>query len=356
MLRMNKLAKFATFTVAVAFFAASVAEAQQPQPGGRQGGGFGGQGGGFGGGGTRGGQSKIDLVGRSQVQTELKISEDQKFFVDGLLEMHSDKRRELFSGLGDIRDLSQEDRDKKINEMRTKSTALTKENEKALGEFLTAAQNTRLQEISIQTKGIRALQDEEVQKELALDTTQKKKLDDIFKAEDDARAKLFEGFGGQGGGQGGRPGQGGQPQEGGRPQRPNPTEIFFQDEKPATPATPGGQGGRAGQGGQGGAQGGRAGQGGQGGRFTEIRDKMEAMTKDTETKALAVLTADQKTKFEAMKGAKFELEQRGGGQGGQPGQGQRPGGNNGGQRPGGTNGGGRPSGDNGGRPAPPQGV
>ncbi|MDZ4850903.1 MAG: hypothetical protein SGI77_16580 [Pirellulaceae bacterium] len=81
--------------------------------------------------------------------------------------------------------------------------------------------------------------------------------------------------------------------------------------------------------------------GGQGGPPTGVMEEMEALGKKSNTDLLAVMNAEQKAKFEAMKGEKFTFpESRG--FGGGPGGGNRtPGG-------GGTPGGGRP-----GRPATP---
>ena len=75
-----------------------------------------------------------------------------------------------------------------------------------------------------------------------------------------------------------------------------------------------------------------------------IREAMEEARKETEKTVLAVLTSDQKKKFDEMKGEPFEMPRpQFGGRGG-------PGGDRGGRgRPGGDRGG-RPGGDRGGRP------
>ncbi len=86
------------------------------------------------------------------------------------------------------------------------------------------------------------------------------------------------------------------------------------------------------------------GEGGNG--FSELREKMDALTKKLNTNLLAVMTPEQKAKFESMKGAKFTFpEQQGFGF---PGGGDRTRGG----RPAGE--GGRPGGE-GGRPARPAG-
>lgn len=64
----------------------------------------------------------------------------------------------------------------------------------------------------------------------------------------------------------------------------------------------------------------------QGGNREGIREKMQEMRKEAEGKVLAVLTGDQKKKFEEMKGEPFEMPQRtrtrGGGRRGGGGQGE----------------------------------
>jgi len=73
-----------------------------------------------------------------------------------------------------------------------------------------------------------------------------------------------------------------------------------------------------------------------------IREKMEKMRDDMEGDVLAVLTSDQKKKFEEMKGEKFEMPEGSRGQGGRGGFGGRGGGEQGGR-------GGRGGGEQGGR-------
>ncbi len=58
--------------------------------------------------------------------------------------------------------------------------------------------------------------------------------------------------------------------------------------------------------------------GGGGGQNAEMRQKMEELAKETETKSVAVLTPEQKTKWTEMQGAPFKGEFR-------PRQNRRPG-------------------------------
>jgi hypothetical protein len=259
------------------------------QRGGDQGGRGGQRGGGFSGGGGRG-IDKLTLVAAKPVQEELKLGEDELFFVAQLTEDFRADSRELFSGI-DWRSLPEEERRTKFAELGKKRAALVKESEKGLAELLTEAQSKRLDEIALQLMGVRALTNEDVAKKLKLTSDQKKSVEDAFKAADDDRRKMFEEMRAAGGG---------------------------------------------------------------GGGFEGLREKMEAAGKKTDATALAVLSADQKKQFEEMKGKPTEIDRRalgGGGRGGQQGGGRGgdrgQGGDRGGDR------GDRPAGEGGGRPKRP---
>ena len=94
---------------------------------------------GFGGGG--GGDAM--LLSQDSVQTELKLSEEQKQKIADFL----DKQREAFSGL---QDLSREERQEKFAEMR-------KASQQAIAGLLDEAQLKRLKQISLQQRGAQAL-------------------------------------------------------------------------------------------------------------------------------------------------------------------------------------------------------
>jgi Spy/CpxP family protein refolding chaperone len=161
--------------LAVVALAASPALAQRQQRGGGQppGGRFGG---GFGGG-------PLMLLGQKSVQEELKLTEDQiKQVTDATA-----KQREARQGL---RDLSQEERTKKMQE-------LNKEGEKVVQDVLKPDQAKRLHQIVLQQQGARAFADPKVAKELNLTEDQTKKIKDI---QDDSRKQMQELFQGGGGG------------------------------------------------------------------------------------------------------------------------------------------------------------
>ncbi|MGZ0172348.1 MAG: hypothetical protein ACKVHE_22635 [Planctomycetales bacterium] len=171
------------------------------QRGGDQDGRGGQRGGGFSGGGGRlgGGIDKLTLVSAKPVQEELKLGEDELFFVAQLTEDFRVDSRELFSGI-DWRSLPEDERRTKFEELGKKRAALVKESEKGLAEFLTEAQSKRLDEIALQLMGVRALTNEDVAKKLKLTSDQKKGVEDAFKAADDDRRKMFEEMRAGGGG------------------------------------------------------------------------------------------------------------------------------------------------------------
>jgi Spy/CpxP family protein refolding chaperone len=129
--------------------------------------------------GPRGGfrPSPLMLLGQKSVQEELKLTPDQIQKVEAAAE----KQRESFQG---FRDLSEEERTKKFQEM-------TKENEKFVAENLKPEQAKRLNQISLQRQGAGALADEKVAKELNLTDEQKVKVMDLL---DDSRKKIQEVF------------------------------------------------------------------------------------------------------------------------------------------------------------------
>lgn len=318
---MKCLTKMSSVGLALAMLLSTVAQAQEErqgrdgadrergqqgqgqgrQRGGQRGGDQGGRGqrgGGFPGGGGRpggGGIDKLTLASAKPIQEELKLGEDELFFVTQLSEDFRADSRELFSGI-DWRSLPEEERRTKFEELGKKRAQLVKESEKGLAELLSKEQVKRLDEIALQVVGIRALANEDVQKKLKVTSDQKTGIDDAFKAADDDRRKMFEEIRAAGGGRDG---------------------------------------------------------------FEAMREKFDEARKKSDEKVLAVLTDKQKKKFDEMKGKPFEVDRRAlfsfGGRGG---QGQRSGdrgqgGGRSGDRGRGGDRGGRPEGDGGGRPQRP---
>jgi len=220
----------------------------------------GGFGGGFGGPGG-GNNGNLNTLNLEAVQKELEITDEQKEKLKKLGEDVAKEMRDQFSG---FRDLSREDREKKMEELQAKLKTRGEEIQKEVDAVLTPAQRVRLKQVAIQIQGTRALDSKEVQEALGITDEQKEK---ITKIREESRAGMRD---------------------------------LFQP----------------------------------GGNREEAQKKMEEARKATEEKLTAVLTDAQKTKYEQMKGKKFEFDrtQLFGGRGGNQPGGNRPGGN----RPGGN--------------------
>lgn len=237
------------------------------------GGGFGGPGG-FGGGGPGGGQnrnSRLMLVGLEAVQKELEVSDEQLASLKTIRDEATSQMRGQFEGFRGLRDLPEEERKTKLDELRKSAEENAKKMQEKLAEIekkaldvLLPPQRDRLEQISIQVRGISALQDEEVAKKLGISEEQKSKMTTI---RDESRKKM-EGLFARGEGA----------------ERPSREE------------------------------------------FQKRMEEAQAARKTTESDTLNVLTDDQKAQFEKMKGEKFEMPQGAfGGRGGPGGQGgQRP--------------------------------
>jgi Spy/CpxP family protein refolding chaperone len=223
-------------------------------------GGRGGRGGmGFGAPGGFGGfgTSRMLLVNNESVQKELTISTDQK---EKIAKIQTDMRSGMRgTGGRGAKDMSAEEKTKAREEMQKKTAEANKTAEAKLAEVLNKDQAKRLDEIYIQRASTRALLDEKVQKELKITKEQGEKVKGALDDEQKARQKIFEEMRGAGGA--------------------------------------GGAGG------------------------TAMREKLEGLQKETLTKALGFLTADQKAAYEKAKGKEFKYEEpaRGRGTGGRRG-------------------------------------
>jgi len=223
---------------------------QGPGQGRRQVGG--GPGGGPGGGFSGFAMEKPGLLRIEQVQKELKITDEQKTKLEAVLTSYQQKSRDQMGGNRGLRDLPQDEREKKMKEMQDARKTLLAETDKELAKVITAEQTTRLDEIQLQQQGVEALKNEPVAKKLEINADQAKKIDEAITWGQEEQRKLFQGMRGQGG-----------------------------------------------QGGQGGAD---------PAAFRQAQEKRDQVRKDTMAKAMEVLTKDQQEKFAKMKGKAFELD------------------------------------------------
>lgn len=168
----------------------------QPPQGGRRPGGI--VLGGFGGGpgGPGGGLGEGMLLSNEQVQKELELTTEQVADLGKLRESQQTQMRESFSGL---RDLSEEERRAKFEELRPKLEAAQKESREKLLEILLPHQQERLKQISLQLRGPAAIDDPEVASELKITDEQKEKLASTRETLREKMQALFrEGAGGEG--------------------------------------------------------------------------------------------------------------------------------------------------------------
>lgn len=155
-----------------------------------QGGGGGGRGGrgGFGQGrmGMGGGVNAMQLLNRKDVQTELKITADQKTKMDAAIDRLREERRAAMQN-GGFQDMTQEERQKMMETNQANE-------KKAMESVLTKEQVTRLNELVIQRAGNSAILRPEVQKELAITDEQKKKIADLQTKQREAMQQAFSGM------------------------------------------------------------------------------------------------------------------------------------------------------------------
>jgi Spy/CpxP family protein refolding chaperone len=264
-------------------------------------------------GGQEGVGGTLRLLTNAAVQKDLELTQDQ---IDKIKKIDESYQEDVEEGRGNfdfqgLQDLSEEERGKKMAELREKMTAQTKKlNEKyqpKLEKAVDKAHLDRIKQIQRQQAGIMALRSKDVIEALALSEDQQKQVDSVFTASQEEMQKLFP-----------RGGPGG----------------------------PGGRGGAGAAGGAGGAGGGAGGAGGEANeadetarreRFQKMQEQMQKLNEDRDTKLMAVLTDEQKAKFEELKGKPFDVSQlrgRGFGGPGGPGGGGRggPGGRPGGPR------------------------
>jgi len=165
--------------VATVLLLSSIVQPAQAQ--GRRGGGMGGM--------RPQGVAPLRLLGNAAVQKELAVSEEK---VEKLKDIASDSQQEFGEksaeagiDFGALRDLSPEEREKKMPEIRAKSAEIQKSINSTfmpkVAEILDKAQMTRLHEIAVQAAGASALSDAGVVNDLGLSKEQQDKIATIDK-------------------------------------------------------------------------------------------------------------------------------------------------------------------------------
>ncbi len=125
--------------------------------------------------------SHVMLVMAPEVQTELALTDAQKKQVGDLQGELQEQMRAAFSGVNfqELGSLSEEERNKRFAEMRTKSEASTKLLDEKLNKALEAKQVARLKQLTLQRDVIAALNGAEVAKQLKLTEDQQAKLREV---------------------------------------------------------------------------------------------------------------------------------------------------------------------------------
>jgi len=132
--------------------------------------------------GMQGGMGGAFLLNDANVQADLALTAEQKT----KLEAVQRKAREEMSAMRE--NMVGQDRDAMMQAMRK----INENSQKEINAILTADQQKRLKEISLQVAGNRAVMQEDVQKDLALTDAQKQKLRELQENQMQANQALFQ--------------------------------------------------------------------------------------------------------------------------------------------------------------------
>ncbi len=146
------------------------------------------RGGGFNRGGGRSGL--LGALSREEAQTEINFTAEQSEQFEALQEKVREQSRELFAGM---RDAAPEERQELMEKARAEGQKLQETAEADLKTILTADQAARLQQVSWQIQGARALDDEEVNSQLKLTAEQLKQISAIVEEANESRRGSFGG-------------------------------------------------------------------------------------------------------------------------------------------------------------------
>jgi Spy/CpxP family protein refolding chaperone len=129
------------------------------------------------------------LIGIEQVQKELELADEQKAEIKKLTDEMQERTRAAFAG---VRDLSEEERRAKFEEMAKEGEARLAEAKKKIDEVLLPEQRERLDQIVLQVQGTQALATEAVAAKLSLSDEQKKKIEEVQEAQGEKMRELRE--------------------------------------------------------------------------------------------------------------------------------------------------------------------
>ena len=189
MLHMQRATKLLVLPLMVLVIISTASFAQEGKKKGRGGqrgpGGSGGFRGGFGG----GGGDLMGLLNNPKAQEVLKITDDQKNEIREIQRASFGSIGESFRGL---RDLGEEERRAKMDELRKKMEKSRADAEKKIKGVLTDKQKDRILGLIVQLEGTRSLLNEEVAAKIGLDAEQKAIIKGALESGREQFGKIFE--------------------------------------------------------------------------------------------------------------------------------------------------------------------
>ncbi len=151
-------------------------------------------GGGFGGGMMM--RSKSMLINREDVQKDLVLTADQKSKLTALRQRQLDNFQNQQGGgrqgQGGQQGGNRQRGGGQMGQMDEARRKAMEQADKEVEAILTKTQNERLDQISLQLRGVRAFGDEDVQSKLALNATQKNQIKQLMDKQQEANRAIFE--------------------------------------------------------------------------------------------------------------------------------------------------------------------
>ena len=133
----------------------------------------------------------VALLGSEQIQKELSLSSEQQSMLKSLREQIAG---EIRKGLEDLRNLSPEEEKAKVAELRAKIKTKSQSIGAMVSRLLSREQSERLRQIVIQVRGVASLGDQDVATSLKLTESQQTRLRAVRDETRDKIHNLFRGF------------------------------------------------------------------------------------------------------------------------------------------------------------------
>ena len=132
----------------------------------------------------------LQILNREDVQSEIKLTDDEKGKLDAL---RAGARGRFTSAFADMRNAGGDvDREAMMKIVQTKMQAIFEDMAKEALGALDQDQRKRVQELAIQSQGSLAVLQPSVAKEIGLTPAQKAQIDDLQNRQDEANQGLFE--------------------------------------------------------------------------------------------------------------------------------------------------------------------